>query len=182
MIPLIEWYRRHPEEGTFLLEVSMGAMAGQLVNIDPATGATSMMYHASPHMRAFDPHSGDYGLGFFGNALETGAYYVVDAALGPLCFLCDATPQEGGGGGGGGVAIEPLDAYRIAAYLEPLGLYLQSECGRFSRLVYDGRQSVQVPSSPLSSSDLGACRRISPHLASSRLISPRLAAGRVRRG
>ena len=38
MIPLIEWYRRHPEEGTFLLEVSMGAMAGQLVNIDLATG------------------------------------------------------------------------------------------------------------------------------------------------
>jgi len=116
-----------------------------------------MMYHASPHMRAFDPHSGDYGLGFFGNALETGAYYVVDAALGPLCFLCVATPQEGGGGGGGGVAmqeggggggggvaIEPRDAYRISAYLEPLGLYVQSECGRFSRLVYDGRQSVQV--------------------------------------
>ena len=152
-----------------------------------------MMYHASPHMRAFDPHSGDYGLGFFGNALETGAYYVVDAALGPLCFLCVATPQEGGGGGGGGVAmqeggggggggvaIEPRDAYRISAYLEPLGLYVQSECGRFSRLVYDGRQSVQASSSPLISSNLGASRRISAHLASSRRISPHLASSRRR--
>ena len=150
-----------------------------------------MMYHASPHMRAFDPHSGDYGLGFFGNALETGAYYVVDAALGPLCFLCVATPQEGGGGGGGGVAmqeggggggggvaIEPRDAYRISAYLEPLGLYVQSECGRFSRLAYDGRQSVQASSSPLTSSNLGASRRISAHLGASRRISAHLASSR----
>ena len=35
-----------------------------------------MMYHAAPHMLAHDPHSGDYGLGFFGNALEGGAYFV----------------------------------------------------------------------------------------------------------
>jgi hypothetical protein len=37
-----------------------------------------------------DPHSGDWGLGFFGHALESGSYYVVSAELGELCFLCDA--------------------------------------------------------------------------------------------
>ena len=31
----------------FLLEVAMGAIGGQLTNIDP-TGATSMMWHAYP--------------------------------------------------------------------------------------------------------------------------------------
>ena len=44
MIPLIEWYRRHPEEGAFLLEVAMGAMAGQLVNIGPATGCERRLF------------------------------------------------------------------------------------------------------------------------------------------
>jgi hypothetical protein len=55
MIPLIEWYRTHPDEH-FLLEVSMGAMAGQLVNFDE-NGAGSMMWHAMPYVMDYDPHS-----------------------------------------------------------------------------------------------------------------------------
>jgi len=142
MIPLIEWYRLHPEEGPFLLEIAMGAIAGQMTNIDPTTGATSMMFHAMPHVMDFDPHSGDYGLGFFGNALESGAYYVNDPELGPLCFLCDveapkttlrtarATAREVASAGG--PRIVPKDAFAIAVFLEPLGLYLTSECGTFA--------------------------------------------------
>jgi len=136
MIPLIEWYRLHPEEGLLLLEISMGAITGQMVNIDPITGATSMMYHASPHMLAFDPHSGDYGLGFFGNALEAGAYYVETHESGPLCYLCNMQPSTADGGG---VQIVPMDAYRIAAFLEPLGLYLTSECGLFASITLGGK-------------------------------------------
>ena len=41
MIPLMEWYRTHPDE-LFLLEIAMGAISGQLTNIDE-DGATSMM-------------------------------------------------------------------------------------------------------------------------------------------
>ena len=87
----VEWYRRHPEEGTFLLEIAMGAIGGQMTNIDPSTGETSMMFHAVPHILSHDPHSGDYGLGLFGNALESGSYFVLDPALGALCFLCSLT-------------------------------------------------------------------------------------------
>ena len=114
MIPLIEWYRRHPEEGTFLLEVAMGAISGQMANIDPRTGATSMMMHMVAHSLAYDPHSGDYGLGFFGNALESGAYYVEDPTLGPLCFLC-----EGGGGVLDGEGRLPPRLLRRAAWPLP---------------------------------------------------------------
>ena len=131
MIPLIEWYRRHPEEGLFLLEVAMGAIAGQMTNIDPKTGASSMMFHAAMHMLEHDPHTGDYGLGFFGNALESGAYYVNDPALGPLCYLCDLL--DGGIYGSAGAAhIVPKDAYRLAVFLEPIGLYMTSECGQIA--------------------------------------------------
>jgi len=138
MIPLIEWYRRHPEEGSMLLEIAMGAITGQMTNIDPATGETSMMLHVLPHMMAYDPHSGDYGLGFFGNALESGSYYVEDPQLGPLCFLCNLQPLQSEAGhseaGHGKQQLLPKDAFAIAAFLEPLGLYLTSECGTFDHL------------------------------------------------
>jgi hypothetical protein len=77
-----------------------------------------------------DPHSGDYGLGFFGNALESGAYYVDDPTLGALCYLCDLT--DAADDAEGGVHIVPRDAYGIAFFLEPLGLYMTSECGTFA--------------------------------------------------
>ena len=137
-----------------------------------------MMLHVLPHMMAYDPHSGDYGLGFFGNALESGAYYVDDPQLGPLCFLCNLQPLQseavplGAGqseavqaaapsghgtgyrvqaaapsGHGTGYRVQaaapsghgqqqllPKDAFAIAIFLEPLGLYLTSECGTFAHL------------------------------------------------
>jgi len=130
MIPLIEWYRGHPDD-FFTLEVSAGAMGGQMANID-ATGAPSMMWHAVPHVMDFDPHSGDFGLGFFGNALESGAYYVVHPELGPACYLCDFSSAPAGA-----VTITPRDGYRIAAFLEPLSLYMQAECGVFSSIKFE---------------------------------------------
>lgn len=137
MIPLIEWYRRHPEEGTYLLEIAMGAIGGQMANIDPSTGATSMMFHATAHVMEYDPHSGDYGLGFFGNALQSGSYFVRDPTLGTLCFLCDFQMEKVDASGLSSGLILPRDAYRIAVYLEPIGLYLTSECGTL--------QSVAAP-------------------------------------
>ena len=48
-----------------------------------------MMLHMEPHIMQFDPHSGDFGLGFFGNTLQSGAYYLQKhPVLGEVCFLC----------------------------------------------------------------------------------------------
>ena len=51
------------------------------------------------------------------------------------CFLCDldtssAPPHESASS-----RIVPRDAYRIAAFLEPLGLYLTSQCGTLAAIV-----------------------------------------------
>merc|ERR1711972_959686 len=113
MIPLIEWYRSNPDD-FFLLEVSMGAQAGQLANIDE-TGAPSMMLHMLPHVLDYDPHSGDFGLGFFGHTLEAGAYLVRHKELGDLCFLCDLIEDVNGT-----LTIRPRDSYEQRVYLEPL--------------------------------------------------------------
>ena len=82
------------------------------------------------------------GLGFFGNALESAAYYVVDKALGRLCYLCDDLAEASGRSGRmihrpshprfyGAKhptphslrfhRILPRDGYRISAFLQPLG-------------------------------------------------------------
>lgn len=147
MIPLMEWYRTHPDE-LFLLEISMGAIAGQLVNIDE-NGATSMMWHAMPYVMDFDPHSGDFGLGFFGHCLETGAYYVLDKSMGELCYLCDvvssatvSTSTNGSStssevGAAGTVTIHPRDSFHNRVFLEPLSLYLYAEAGTIDHVVVD---------------------------------------------
>lgn len=184
----------------------MGAITGQMANIDPASGATSMMFHATPHVMDFDPHSGDYvctrepgspksqtstrhptrischtssppltshaaphavqGLGFFGNALESGAYYVVDDTLGPLCYLCDvslhsttdaprAPNPHPNSSLADHVTITPRDAYRIAAYIEPLGLYITAQCGTLRSLTLGSAATLaphEQPPAPAASS------------------------------
>ena len=148
-IPLSEWYRTHPDD-FFLLEIAVGAQAGQLTNIDE-NGAPSIYFHSMPHVMEHDAYSGDYGLGFFGISLETGATLVLHPALGPLCYLCDlaivtpaaasaaasaaaANPETAGSTGSSTGVFElwPLDAYRQRVYLEPLGLWLQADAGTFT--------------------------------------------------
>ena len=140
MIPLMEWYRTHPDE-LFLLEVSMGAIAGQLANIDE-NGATSMMWHAMPYVMDYDPHSGDFGLGFFGHCLETGAYYILDKTMGELCYLCDVATAASDTGvkssnDAGAVTITPRDSFHNRVFLEPLSVYLYAEAGTIDHVNLD---------------------------------------------
>ena len=133
-IPLVEWFRRHPDD-LQTLEIAVGAMSGQMGNIDE-TGAPAIYFHAFPHVMEHDAYSGDYGLGFFGSSLEASATLVLHKDLGPLCYLCDLvgdSPTSGGGAAAfdGDYALIPRDAYRQRVYLEPLGLYLQADTGIF---------------------------------------------------
>ena len=71
-----------------------------------------------PHILDYDPHSGDYGLGFFGCSVGSAAFYVQHPKLGALCYLCNLKS------GADSLSITPVDAYRRRVYLEPLGLHL----------------------------------------------------------
>ena len=127
MIPLIEWFRANPDE-YFLLEIAMGAQAGQLMSVDPDTGAPSMMLHMLPHINEYDPHSGDFGLGFFGHTLEAGAYFVHHETLGPVCFLCDIV-ESGNASSSTSSSFVTRDSYRQRVFLEPLSLLLEADTG-----------------------------------------------------
>jgi hypothetical protein len=54
-IPLLEEYRARPRGNAHLLLRSLGALAGQLTNID-AQGAASMAFHADPALLQHDPY------------------------------------------------------------------------------------------------------------------------------
>ena len=161
-------YRRNPDD-FFLLEISMGAITGQMTNIDE-TGATSMFYHAYPWVMEFDPHSGDCmshtpslrclcwlfgtrginlghgtarvdGLGYFGNALQSGAYFVEHPRLGPLCFLCTVTTNNATGVH----AVIPEDAYHRRVFIQPLALYLVASAGTIAQVLVHP-PSISTPS------------------------------------
>merc|ERR1712048_1421268 len=126
----------------FLLEVAMGAQAGQLANIDES-GAPSMMLHMLPHVLDFDPHSGDFGLGFFGHTLEAGSYLVHHPTFGFICFQCDISAKRDADDSA--LTFVPRDSYRQRAYLEPLGVYLQLDTGTFKAVSLDlGSRTVVV--------------------------------------
>lgn len=90
-IPLIEWYRRYPDD-VETLEIAVGAISGQLSNID-SSGAPAIYFHAHPHVMEHDAYSGDYGLGFFGLSLESSSTFIIHPELGPICYLCDLQEQ-----------------------------------------------------------------------------------------
>ena len=151
-IPLIEAYRAHPDD-FFLLPIAMGAIAGQMTNID-AAGAASMGFHSFPFVLEHDPRSGDYGLGFFGLSIESGAYVVrhPDPAVGWACFLCNVL-----GGSSTAVSVAPADAYHVRAYLEPLGVLLVAQAGVLARLDLDtAARTCVVTFAPAADTPAGA--------------------------
>ena len=123
-----EAYRRDPTDAS-LLELSSGAWAGNVLGIEPETGAPSMMLHAVPFMLEHDPRSGDFGLGFFGHWAEAASYVHRDEDLGEwICFGCDSTAV------GSGLAIVPRDMLRRRVYVASVGLYVSLRNGRIETM------------------------------------------------
>jgi hypothetical protein len=157
-IPLIEWYRRYPDD-YLLLEIAMGSQAGQLMNIDEH-GAPSMMMHMLPHILDYDPHSGDFGLGFFGHTLEAGAYYVEHTKFGKVCFLCDIQPSHMHTGIGiydnvphdtfsvdvssTATTFKIRDSYRKRVFVEPVAIYVELDTGTIETVTFDPVQKTII--------------------------------------
>lgn len=136
MIPCVEAYRAAPDEANLvLLEIAAGALGGALASIDER-GAPSLMFHASPFVLDHDPHSGDFGLGFFGHALQAGAFVVRHSTAGWLCYFCDIAPPNRTSAV---VRAEPRDSVRRRVYVQPLGLQLEAMAGRIRAVAFDLR-------------------------------------------
>lgn len=124
-IPVLDAFRADPDD-LHLLEVGLGGVAGSLINIDISTGRPSMAWHGSPQRLHPDPTSCDYGVGFFGHAVNAGAYLVRDGDAW-RCFFCnlrgEATESQ--------ITADLLDSFRRRVFVAPLGLDIAAEAGAF---------------------------------------------------
>lgn len=129
-IPVIERYRRNPDD-FYLLQTGVAGIMAVMPNID-ANGAPSMAFHTHPFINDHDPNSGDHGLGWFGSSLNAGAYLHAHPRLGWLCFMCDLLTESDTL-----VAIAPRDTYRRRVYLAPVGLWAVAETGLLANVTMD---------------------------------------------
>ena len=74
-IVLLDAYRADPDD-LHLLETGLGGVLGSVTNIAEGSGVASMGWHGSEQRLHPDPTSCDYGVGFYGVALNSGAYLV----------------------------------------------------------------------------------------------------------
>jgi len=166
-IPIFDAYRANPDD-LHLLEIGIGGITGSLTNIAVGSGVASMGWHGSEQRLHPDPTSCDYGVGFFGVAMNSGAYVMSDGSGGWRCYLCDLVTS-----GDAGVTMIPRDAFHARMYFEPLGLDVRADAGIFSNatlsldaktlsIVMDVRQDT---------------KRVAPSKARVRLSTPALAAG-----
>ena len=122
-IPIVEAYQANPDD-YFLLETGMGALTGQLANID-VTGATSMGFHSYPFVLDYDPRSGDYGCGFFGITTEAVSTVTLHSVYGWQCFLCNVGP----GTTPTSVSYAVADSYHVRSFIEPIGILITAMAG-----------------------------------------------------
>lgn len=128
-VPLFADYRRDPSD-FHLLRVAYGGLMGATTNIDQ-DGFGSAAFHSMPDMRRFDGYSGDYGMGFFGHAFSTASYLVMHDTFGWLGFGGTVESR------GSTVSIRPADTGRRRVFVQPVGLWLTLDAGRFERVRYD---------------------------------------------
>ncbi|MGF7229906.1 DUF5695 domain-containing protein [Arachidicoccus sp.] len=83
-IPVLTWYRLHPED-FYLLRIGYGGLLGGISNIEK-DGFAPLAFHAFPGSLKEDGFSGDYGSGFFGYAINSATYIIKHPEFGWLAF------------------------------------------------------------------------------------------------
>ncbi len=127
-IPILSEYRDNPDD-MYLLRIGYGGMMGSLSNIDQG-GFPSMAFHSFADTMRWEPRTGDYGLNFFGHAINTATYLVNHPELGWQAFGGNLTEN------GTAVVVTPLDSFRNRIYVAPAGLWLTLDAGQFQTVEY----------------------------------------------
>ncbi len=130
-IPMLDHYRSNPTEEHYL-RVGYAGGAAALSNVDE-DGFASAAFHSYPDTLRWDAYAGDYGMNFFGHAMNA-ATYVAD--------MKDFGWQAFGGkirANGNRVTVTPLDSMRRRVFIAPFGLWLTLDAGTFETVEIDKR-------------------------------------------
>ncbi len=126
-IPVLDYYRSHPDD-EYMLRVGYAGGNAALTNID-RDGFGSAAFHTYPDTLKWDGYSGDYGMNFFGHAMNAAAYVVNMKEFGWQSFGGNIITNNDRR-----VVVVPLDSMRRRIYLAPLGLWLTLDSGTFSAI------------------------------------------------
>lgn len=133
-IPVLDYYREHPDD-EYLLRVGYGGAMGALSNIDQE-GFASVAFHSFPSALKWDAYSGDYGPNFFGHAFNTATYVINDPEFGWQSFGGNVSVV------GEWVNVLPLDSFRQRVYVAPLGLWLTLDAGTFENIAVNRKSNI----------------------------------------
>lgn len=133
-IPVLDYYREHPDD-EYLLRVGYGGAMGALSNIDQE-GFASVAFHSFPSALKWDPYSGDYGPNFFGHAFNTATYVINDPEFGWQSFGGNVSVA------GDWINVQPLDSFRRRVYVAPLGLWLTLDAGTFESIAVNKKSNI----------------------------------------
>lgn len=136
-IPVLSEFRENPDD-LYLLRVGYGGLMGGIANITKE-GFGPSGFHAYPSTLDIDGYSGDYGMGFFGHAVNTGTYVVDHPEFGWLAFGGDLQRE------GKWIGITPRESARSRIFLAPLGVWLTLDAGKFKNVrVNTSTKKVQL--------------------------------------
>ncbi|MBK6589132.1 MAG: hypothetical protein IPG22_12635 [Acidobacteria bacterium] len=140
-IPMLDHYRDDPTD-EHLLRVGYAGGNAALTNIDQE-GFASAAFHSYPDTLKWDAYSGDYGMNFFGHAMNAATY---------VANMRDFGWQAFGGNirvNGDRVMVTPRDSMRQRIFIAPFRLWLTLDAGTFETIELNaGTRAVKITLSP----------------------------------
>ena len=126
-IPVLDHYRSHPDD-EHLLRIGYAGANAALTNID-REGFASAAFHSYPDTLRWDAYSGDYGMNFFGYAMNAATYVADMKEFGWQAFGGNVVSINKGK-----ITVVPRDSMRRRVYIAPFGLWLTLDAGTFSAI------------------------------------------------
>lgn len=165
-IPVLDHYRSHPDD-LHLLRIGYAGGNAALTNID-REGFASAAFHSYPDTLKWDAYSGDYGMNFFGHAMNAATYVINHGEFGWLSFGGNLRVV------GQRVKVTPLDSLRQRVYVAPLGLWLTLDSGTFESIEIDAAaRKVKIGLSPAGPNVKTARLRVEQPAARSASFTPK---------
>ncbi|ANI90670.1 hypothetical protein A9P82_07180 [Arachidicoccus ginsenosidimutans] len=130
-IPVLSWYRLHPED-LYLLRVGYGGVLGGIANIEQS-GFAPLAFHSFPASLKNDGLSGDYGSGFFGYSINDATYILKDTTFGWLSFGGNLHQH------GDWINVDITTASRSRVFLAPEKLWITLDAGNLKSIRYNER-------------------------------------------
>jgi hypothetical protein len=149
-IPVLDYYRSHPDDD-YMLRVGYAGGNAALTNIDQE-GFASAAFHTYPDTLKWDSYSGDYGMNFFGHAMNAATYLINSPDFGWQAFGGNIRVN------GDTVIVTPLDSMRRRVYIAPFGLWLTLDAGTFSSIEIDKKTKAVRVSLSAATATVGVAR------------------------